>query len=71
MTSSGLGLPFNSPLNCGFVGSSNQRSKDMKVKSLFLDTVAELPPEKMPSKITKRIKRDGKFIDIAVPRRSK
>ena len=41
----------------------------MKVKSIFLDTVAELPAEPLPTKITKRIKRDGKFIDIAVERK--
>ena len=43
----------------------------MKVKSLFLDKVEELPAEKMPSKITKRIRKNGKLIDIAVERKTK
>ena len=41
------------------------------INSIFLDKVAELPPEPLPNKITKRIKRDGKFVDVAVLRKAK
>ena len=43
----------------------------MKVKSIFLDTVAELPREPIPTKVTKRVRKNGKLIDIAVLRKAK
>lgn len=43
------------------------------VNSLFdgAPPVADLPPAPLPTKVTKRIKRDGKFIDVAVLRKAK
>ena len=43
----------------------------MKVKSIFLDKVAALPPEPLPDRITKRVKVNGKFVDVAVLRKVK
>ena len=45
----------------------------MKTESIFdySRPVANLPPEPLPKRITKRIKRDGKFVDVAVLRKSK
>ncbi len=43
----------------------------MKVKSIFLDKVPDLPPEPMPKKVVRDIRRDGKRVTVAVPRRAK
>jgi len=43
----------------------------MKVKSIFLDTVNDLPPEPIPTKVIKAAKKDGKLIYVAVERSKK
>ena len=45
----------------------------MKTESIFDYTppVADLPPAPLPNKITKRVRQNGKFVDVAVLRKSK
>ena len=44
-----------------------------KIKSLFdcCDKVKELPPEPLPTRISKNIRKDGKLFTITVERKSK